>query len=354
MKKRIAHISDLHFVSWKSAVWTTVKLLAGFTALGGAVWLLKRNRNAWPEFLKLLNLQSESTVNWKLLAAALPAGTIALLEVVPLIMQAIQFRKSSQANMDALLDHFAKEHPDHVAITGDLTNVAHGDEFRLAQTFVHKLESIVGKNGVTVIPGNHDADAWFSAVTGTVPPEKKLANYLKHFEEYHQKDHGHYFPTARVVGDVYLLGLDSTGSNFIVPGSVTPDQLDRAGDMLESSTARNCYKVLLLHHHLKPRPTLPASLLLRLGEGIKDLALPGFTRPEDVLRLAEEKRVGHILHGHVHEMYELGDNPMLECAGSTPSPADPEGENLYYNMLVWENGSMHAEPRAVPIPKVRK
>src|SRR5690606_25411426 len=55
---------------------------------------------------------------------------------------------------DALRDDIRALAPDHVAITGDLVNVALEEEFVEARSW---LEGFGGPDWVSVIPGNHDA-----------------------------------------------------------------------------------------------------------------------------------------------------------------------------------------------------
>ncbi len=48
----------------------------------------------------------------------------------------------------------AQQRPDHIAVTGDLVNIALPDEFTQAHAF---LKTIGTPDRVTVVPGNHDA-----------------------------------------------------------------------------------------------------------------------------------------------------------------------------------------------------
>ena len=56
--------------------------------------------------------------------------------------------------LDALVSDMQEQRPDHIAITGDLVNLALEAEFSPAQAW---LESVGPPDQVTVIPGNHDA-----------------------------------------------------------------------------------------------------------------------------------------------------------------------------------------------------
>ena len=56
--------------------------------------------------------------------------------------------------LDALVSDLQAQTPDHIAITGDLVNLALGAEFAPSRVW---LESVGAPDRVTVIPGNHDA-----------------------------------------------------------------------------------------------------------------------------------------------------------------------------------------------------
>src|SRR2546425_1142151 len=56
--------------------------------------------------------------------------------------------------LDALVADMQAERPDHVAVTGDLVNLALDAEFTPAQAW---LQSVGQPQHVTVVPGNHDA-----------------------------------------------------------------------------------------------------------------------------------------------------------------------------------------------------
>src|SRR3981189_777958 len=56
--------------------------------------------------------------------------------------------------LDALVSDIRAERPDHIAVTGDLVNLALEAEFAPSRAW---LESVGAPERVTVIPGNHDA-----------------------------------------------------------------------------------------------------------------------------------------------------------------------------------------------------
>src|SRR3954469_12815918 len=58
--------------------------------------------------------------------------------------------------LDALIADLLAQRPDHIAVTGDLVNIALAAEFAPARTW---LQSVGIPEHVTIVPGNHDAYA---------------------------------------------------------------------------------------------------------------------------------------------------------------------------------------------------
>ena len=66
--------------------------------------------------------------------------------------------------LDRILADLAAQAPDHVAVTGDLTNIGLPQEHINALAW---LESVGAPERVSVIPGNHDIYSWLGADPGS-------------------------------------------------------------------------------------------------------------------------------------------------------------------------------------------
>eukprot|EP01034_Spumella_vulgaris_P007278 gene7278-9270_t len=96
---------------------------------------------------------------------------------------------------------FRAQHPDHIALTGDLVNISLPDEFARASTW---LEGLGTPEQVTVIPGNHDvyvATLWREGLG-------RWGAYMAGDGQPPATDFG-VFPTVRRRGPVALVGLNS-------------------------------------------------------------------------------------------------------------------------------------------------
>jgi len=227
---RIAHVSDLH-LSWPPPVrWTQ---LANKRLLGYLSWRLRRRR----EHLATI--------------------------------------------LDALVRDLHATSPDHIAITGDLVNLALPAEFVAAGAWLRRLGA---SESVSVVPGNHDAlvrvlpgDGWdqWRAYTSSDPDAPDL-----------QADG---FPYLRRRGPLAIVGLSTAVPSL--PGSATGRlgalQLARLDRLLERLSGEDRCRVLLMHHS-------PVDGVSRRRRRLVDA-------PE-LQRCLAERGADLVLHGHEHRL----------------------------------------------------
>ena len=164
--------------------------------------------------------------------------------------------------------------PDHIAITGDLTNYASRAEYEAARVW---LEALGPARDITVSPGNHDAlvGAWdgdsFAAWTPWLGDDGEAT-----------------FPQVRLRDGVALFNLCSAvpTAPHLATGRLGQAQLDRLDALLGDPAYRDAFRVLLIHH-----PPVPGAVARR--KSLEDL---------DALRaLLARHGADLVLHGHAHE-----------------------------------------------------
>lgn len=165
--------------------------------------------------------------------------------------------------------------PDHVAMTGDILNIALQAEFPIARAW---LETLGSPEEVSFTPGNHDA-----YVRSALPI---LARTFAHYARDDGAGEGAraHFPYMRVRGGVALIGL-STGvptAPFIASGRLGEAQIAALGERLDAAKAQGLARVVMMHH-----PPVKAA-----ARGLVDVR--GFA--------AALRRHGAelVLHGHNH------------------------------------------------------
>lgn len=235
-------------------------------------------------------------------------------------------RKHRMVLLDRLREDLRGRGVDHLAVTGDLSNIALEAEWQAAGRWLSLLD--MDDSALTVIPGNHDAYVEEVVRAGTF--ERMFAPF-----QTAEMRHGQgVYPFVQVRGDVALVGV-----NTCVPtgdlgawGEIGEDQRRRLEALLCSRELAGKTRVVLLHHppvmHRPPE-----------GRNLRDrLALA------DVLR-----RVGAelVLHGHDHRDLRA----TIEGPRGAPIPVVGAGSASYaglrehrsrYNVYEIEDGKITA------------
>ena len=176
--------------------------------------------------------------------------------------------------LDALVADMQAQQPDHVAVTGDLVNLALEAEFSPAQAW---LESVGAPQQVTVIPGNHDAyvRATKHRFAGT------FGDYLRGDAE----PNGATFPFLRRRGPLALIGVSSAVPTLplMATGTLGRAQLDALDRTLAQLSSEQAFRVLLVHHPLH-----------------SDSRIKRLTDSRQLRALLKRHGVELVLHGHDH------------------------------------------------------
>jgi 3',5'-cyclic AMP phosphodiesterase CpdA len=213
--------------------------------------------------------------------------------------------------LDALLEDLAAAAPDHIAITGDLTNISLEEEFAVARGWLRRIGD---PRHVTVIPGNHDAYV-------NVPRSRSWdlwADYLVSDDagralvtgDSECEPGGISFPSVRIRRPLALVGVCTAVATppFFASGAVGRQQLERLERVLTDLAATDLCRVVLIHHPPDARAT-------SARRGLRDVrALRA------VLREAGAELV---LHGHLHRprrswlQAPQGPIPMLGASSAS-------------------------------------
>jgi 3',5'-cyclic AMP phosphodiesterase CpdA len=148
--------------------------------------------------------------------------------------------------LQAMFADIEDQAPDHVAVTGDLTNVALPQEFEQAARL---LRSLGTPERVSAIPGNHDA---YTAVA----PEKSWDLWAPYLASDSAPDSDSRapraadFPTLRVRGEIAIVGVCTAIPTplFQASGVVGGEQLARLESLLLALRERDLFRVVLVHH----------------------------------------------------------------------------------------------------------
>lgn len=261
---RLAQVSDPHFQSFRNV---KLRELVGKRALGGMNLLLRRRR------------------------------------------------KHSMALLQALLEDLPGRSIDHLALTGDLCNIALESEWSAALRWIQATS--LPPDRLTVIPGNHDAYVAEVVEKGTF--ERMFGVY----QSAELRVDAAVYPFVRLRGEVALIGVSTA-----VPtgdcgawGSMGQDQRWRLEALLQAPEVKTRRRVLLIHH---------PPLVNRPGEdrNLRDRA--------ELQVLLERVGVDLVLHGHDHRDYfnELpgpkGNRIPVVGVGSASYDSSPDRRSRYH------------------------
>jgi len=239
----------------------------------------------------------------------------------------------------ALFKDLKRQNPDHVAVTGDLTNIALASEFEEAAQLLAELGP---PSWVSLVPGNHDAyvamprsltwDLWSEYLVSDevleARPSPSSALPAPSYDE---------FPTVRIRGPVALVGACSAVPTApgLATGSLGAEQLERLASTLAELRARELCCVVLIHHPVVDEDFSPRRRLVDSG---------------DFRALVRDVGADLVLHGHGHRtlVREIegpeGPVPVVGVRSSSHSAAS-ESRRAQYHLFGVERTAVSTGPR---------
>ena len=178
--------------------------------------------------------------------------------------------------LEGLVDHMKAAHPHHIAVAGDLVNLALQKEFDNARAWLDELGE---PEDVSVVPGNHD---------GYVPGAIRTA--VRKWGPYmagDQSDGRTPFPYRRDRGPIALIGVNSGCSTppFFATGRFGYRQARKTKTYLDEAKTEGKFRVVMIHHP----PFVGATAWMK--------RLVGQNR---FRKMISQTGAELILHGHTH------------------------------------------------------
>jgi 3',5'-cyclic AMP phosphodiesterase CpdA len=234
-------------------------------------------------------------------------------------------RLNDMALLDRMVADLRAQRPDHVAVTGDLVNIAMPAEFRKAAAWMATL----GEPGdVSFVPGNHDA-----YVRQAMPLLKAT------FAPWTTGDSGRSeFPYLRVRGEIAIIGLSTavpTGP-LMATGRLGAEQLAAFAALLGQTGAQGLARIVLIHHPPLSKGAPP---------------LRGLTDAAAFERIVGEQGAEAVLHGHSHKQLVRslpsrrartvgGSVPVLGAPSAAAASHDPRARAAYHLVRVEREGEL--------------
>lgn len=159
---------------------------------------------------------------------------------------------------------------DCICITGDVTNLGLPGEFQAANRW---LDTIMPRNAITFVPGNHDA-----YVTASIRAmHENFAPWVRNG-----------FPFVHRHDGVLFIGISTAVATppLLASGRVGPEQLNRLETLLDKTAHDDDLFQILLMHHPPVEGVVPRRKALVDTDALREVLY--------------RRRVDLILHGHGH------------------------------------------------------
>lgn len=235
--------------------------------------------------------------------------------------------------LDAIVTDIHGVGVDHLAITGDLVNLALDGEIALAERW---LETLGPPERVSVVPGNHDA-----YVPGAFDKISKAWARWMRSDGFHGHVSRETFPYTRVRDGVALIGVTSARATapFMATGFFRPRQAMRLQHILAHTGEQGLFRIVMIHHPPVRDTVQPHKRLF------------GITRFQRVI-----KRCGAelVLHGHSHQPshYTIPGKgrpvPVIGVAAAGQAPGS------HHPVAQWNLFEISGEPGAWSVKLTRR
>lgn len=233
----------------------------------------------------------------------------------------------------ALFQDLRSQSPDHVAVTGDLTNISLEQEFVAARELLAELGP---PTWVSLVPGNHDAyvrvprarawDRWSNYMASD-----QAAEAARRAGAALTAPLAAEFPTLRIRGPIAFVGLCTAQPTApgLASGRVGSEQLERLAASLSELGSQGMCRVVLIHH---PISDDGLSRRRRLSDSA------------DVRAVLKEVGAELVLHGHGHrtQIVEIpGPSRAIPVIGvrSSSHAGDSEERRAQYHLFRIESAA---------------
>ena len=194
-------------------------------------------------------------------------------------------RVHSTAVASAIAADIVAASPDHVALTGDIVNVAAHDEFTAA---AHWLKAFGDPSWISFVPGNHDTYVRMDWQHGLSHLAPYMLGDMKVAIAQTSQQIATPFPYVRLRRNVALIGVSSGVPQPLhrAAGLLGATQIESLSFLLSDLRERGYARVVMIHHP----------------------PLPGLAKPRKALidapalrEVLEAQGAELVLHGHNHE-----------------------------------------------------
>ena len=230
-------------------------------------------------------------------------------------------RISAEGIAKALTAEINASEVDLVVVSGDLTQRARRWQLRSAREFLDAFDP-----PTIVVPGNHDAYAWWYPLHRLTMPVRRYRRYIS----------DELTPVFETSG-LRLMGISSVHGWTVKSGIIRKRDRNRIVDYFKPDDTR--FKIFVVHHHLVRMPEFGRHDVSRFGR--------------DAFNQVSKAGVNLVLSGHLHRSHiEVFNRPSMSplvvaSAGTATSDRgrSPVQDENHYNMIDIREDTFQIEER---------
>lgn len=243
--------------------------------------------------------------------------------------------------VEELLRKIAQSEPDHLVISGDVSEDGRVEDFLFLRELLIKFD-LLNPEKTTLVIGNHDIYGTAINIEDALSYpdrckntdfEERVLIFTSYFRELFEGDNlfrgQSFYPFLKKVGDVFILGMNSIGiystRNFAASnGIVKKEQRLEAEKLLKKHHDGSSPLILAIHHHFykieRAKESFAGKVLTRVENSTMKLR-----RKKKLIRWIKETGFTAVLHGHFHQqrVYKLGDVTFSNSGGSIKNGEGP-------------------------------
>lgn len=245
------------------------------------------------------------------------------------------FKRQNIKKFKELLNYLTTISFDHIVITGDLSDNAQNQDYKIIRQIL-KNHDLLDSKKVSIIIGNHDIFGGVQSATDiihfprkcrVVDYELQVSNFITHFEELFTDcqfaSSNKFFPYYKNLGEIGIIGINSiahyskVGNPIAATGKVYSDQLDDVQKIIKQYSTENQTRLALIHHHFYKKNLQATSPQNNIWNKIESYNLR-LRNKKKVIKALKECGIKLVLHGHSHEVrrYDRKGVHFINAGGS--------------------------------------
>lgn len=265
-----------------------------------------------------------------------------------------------------LLKKVLQKNPDHIAITGDISDNAQNKDLEICRLILDDL-GLLKPHKTSVVIGNHDIyGGVFHAEEIFNFPEKcrsrdfdsGISNFNFHFRELFTEclyvSENNSYPFAKLINDTLIVGLNSNipysqiQNPFASNGLINALQREEMLQILQDFSRYSKHIIILVHHHFNRIKSSSSRILQTVWNNIEKQTMK-LRKKKVLFNIFNEFKVDLVLHGHLHEQgnYVRKGIKFLNSGGSLKN----NDHLLNFNIIDLTKNGIAIEQHSIPFDK---